>query len=171
MKKREIICWNCKTLFLLNPEEIRGKCPVCKEVNDIILNFDDLINELRNFLTLTYCSDCGHKLLIKKNSEFIICSNCKRTIVVDPSNCFEINEKIDLTPDELYSLIMNEKNINPNLFSDNLYDFILKNYSRLIKEKKDFEMKNYPLAFKGDEHLYQFVKTNQINITQKYFNK
>jgi hypothetical protein len=66
---------------------------------------------------------------------------------------------------------MNEKNINPNLFSDNLYEFILKNYSRLIKEKKDFEMKNYPLAFKGDEHLYQFVKTNQINITQKYFNK
>ena len=59
---------------------------------------------------------------------------------------------------------MNEKNINPNLFSDNLYEFILKNYSRLIKEKKDFEMKNYPLAFKGDEHLYQFVKTNQINI-------
>ena len=66
---------------------------------------------------------------------------------------------------------MNEKNINPNLFSDNLYEFIMKNYSRLIKEKKDFEMKNYPLAFKGDEHLYQFVKTNQINITQKYFNK
>ncbi len=66
---------------------------------------------------------------------------------------------------------MNEKNINPNLFSDNLYEFILKNYSRLIKEKKDFEMKNYPLAFKGDEHLYQFVKTNQVNITQKYFNK
>jgi len=66
---------------------------------------------------------------------------------------------------------MNEKNINPNLFSDNLYEFILKNYSRLIKEKKDFEMKNYPLAFKGDEHLYQLVKTNQINITQKYFNK
>ena len=66
---------------------------------------------------------------------------------------------------------MNEKNINPNLFSDNLYEFILKNYSRLIKETKDFEMKNYPLAFKGDEHLYQFVKTNQINITQKYFNK
>ena len=66
---------------------------------------------------------------------------------------------------------MNEKNINPNLFSDNLYEFILKNYSRLIKEKKDFEIKNYPLAFKGDEHLYQFVKTNQNFITQKYFNK
>ena len=68
---------------------------------------------------------------------------------------------------------MNEKNINPNLFSDNLYEFILKNYSRLIKEKKDFEMKNYPLAFKGDEHLYQFVKTNQINIIIiiRYLNK
>ena len=76
-----------------------------------------------------------------------------------------------MTPDELYSLIVNEKNINPNLFSDNLYEFILKNYSRLIKEKKDFEMKNYPLAFKGDEHLFQFVKTNQNFITQKYFNK
>ncbi len=88
-----------------------------------------------------------------------------------PNNCYEINEKIDLTPDELYSLIINEKNINYNLFSDNLYDFIVKNYRRLIKEKNDLEMKNYPLAFKGDEHLYHFVKKNQINITQKYFNK
>ena len=33
------------------------------------------------------------------------------------------------------------------------------------------EVKNYPLAYKGDEHLYNFVKKNQINITQKYFNK
>ena len=122
-------------------------------------------------MALTYCSKCGHKLLIKKESEFIICSNCKITIVVVPSECYEINEKIDLTPDELYSLIINEKNINPNLFSDNLYEFILKNYGRLFKEKKDMEMKNYPLAYKGDEHLYHFVKKNQINITQKYFNK
>ena len=90
---------------------------------------------------------------------------------MEPSNCYEINEKIDLTPDELYSLIINEKNINPNLFSDNLYEFIEKNYRRLIKEKKDLEMKNYPLAFKGDEYLYQTVKKNQINIIQKYFNK
>ena len=91
--------------------------------------------------------------------------------MVVPSECYEINEKIDLTPDELYSLIINEKKINPNLFSDNLYEFILKNYGRLFKEKKDMEMKNYPLAYKGDEHLYHFVKKNQINITQKYFNK
>ncbi len=140
-------------------------------MNEIILNFDDLINELREYLTLTYCTDCGHKLLIKKASEFIICSNCTRTIAIDQSNCYEIDEQIDLTPDELYSLIINEKNINPNLFSDNLYEFILKNYGRLIKEKKDMEMKNYPLAYKGDEHLYNFVKKNQINITQKYFNK
>ena len=140
-------------------------------MNEIILNFDDLINELKEYLALTYCSLCNHKLLIKKNSEFIICSNCKRTIVVDPFNCYEINEKIDLKPDELYSLIINEKNINPNLFTDNLYEFILKNYNRLIKEKKDLDMKIYPLAYKGDEHLYSHVKNNQINITQKYFNK
>ena len=129
------------------------------------------MNELRTFLSLTYCYECGHKLLIKKGSEFIICSNCKRTIIINPFSCFEINEKIDLTPDELYSLIINEKNINPNLFSDNLYEFILKNYSRIIKENDDLKMNNYPLAFKGDEHLYHFVKKNQQNITQKYFNK
>ena len=116
------------------------------------------------------CSECGHKLLFKKKSEFIICSKCKRTIVVDPFSCYEINEKIDLTPDELYSLIVDEKKINQKLFSDDLYEFIVKNYKRLFKEKKDYEMKNYPLAYKGDEHLYQFVKKNQLNITQKYFN-
>ena len=168
--KREIICWNCKSLFLLNPEEIKGICPVCKKVNDIILNFDDLIQELKSFLVLMNCSECGHKLLFKKKSEFIICSNCKRTIVVDPFSCYEINEKIDLTPDELYSLIVDEKKINQKLFSDDLYEFIVKNYKRLFKEKKDYEMKNYPLAYKGDEHLYQFVKKNHLNITQKYFN-
>ena len=32
-------------------------------------------------------------------------------------------------------------------------------------------MKIYPLAYKGDEHLYSHVKNNQINITQKFFNK
>ena len=75
-----------------------------------------------------------------------------------------MNEKIDLTTDKLCSLMLNEKNMNPNLFSDVLCEFILKNCKRLIEEKKDFEMKNCPWAFEGDEYLYQTVKKNQIYV-------
>ena len=95
-------------MFLLEPELFKGKCPVCKEVNDIILTFADLIDELRSFLLLMKCYQCGQKLLIKKDSEFIICSHCKSTILVDKDLCQELGDSIYLSPEELYLLLKNE---------------------------------------------------------------
>ena len=156
----------------MEPDLFKGRCPVCKEVNDIILTFADLIDELRSFLLLTNCYNCGQKLLIKKDSEFIICSHCKRTIVVNKDLCQEIGESIYLSPEELYLLLKNENTFNPYLIPENLYNFIKENYEKLMKEKKEkkFDQKN-PLLYNCDEHLFHVVKKNQMNITQKYLNK
>ena len=159
-------------MFLLEPELFKGKCPVCKEVNDIILTFADLIDELRSFLLLMNCYQCGQKLLIKKDSEFIICSHCKSTILVDKDLCQELGDSIYLSPEELYLLLKNENSFNPYLIPENLYNFIKENYEKLFKQKKEKkdDQKN-PLLYSGDEHLFHIVKQNQMNITQKYINK
>ena len=158
---------------MLEPEIFKGRCPICKEINDIILTFADLVDELRSFLSMMNCYECGQKLLIKKDSEFIICSNCKRTIVVNKDLCQEIYEdSFNLTPEELYLLLKNENSFNPYLIPENLYNFIKENYEKLIRDKKEkkYGQKN-PLFYNGDEHLFHVVKQNQMNLTKKYINK
>ena len=117
------------------------------------------------------CSACGQKLLIKNDSEFVICNHCKSTIVVDKNLCQELGDSIDLSPEELYLLLENGNNYNPYLIPENLYNFIKENYEKLIKERREkkSEEKN-PFLHSGDEHLFQVVKKNEMNITQKYIN-
>lgn len=117
------------------------------------------------------CYKCGQKLLIKKDSKFIICSHCKSTIIVDRELCHEFDESIYLSPEELYLLLENQNTFNPYLIPENLYNFIKENYEKLIKEKKEkkYDLKN-PLLYSGDEHLFHVVKKNEMNITQKFLN-
>ena len=121
---------------------------------------------------MTNCYECGQKLLIKKGSEFIICSNCKRTIVINQDLCQEIGDSINLSPEELYLLLENENSFNPYLIPENLYNFIKENYEKLMKKKKERKFGQInPLLYSGDEHLFHVVKKNEMNITQKYINK
>ena len=118
------------------------------------------------------CYECGQKLLIKKDSQYIICSNCKRTIVVNQDLCQEIEDSLYLSPEELYLLLENQNTFNPYLIPENLYNFIKENYEKLLKDKKERKLeKNNLLLHSGDEHLFHVVKQNQMNITQKYINK
>jgi len=120
---------------------------------------------------MTNCSSCGQKLLIKKDSEYVICSHCRSTIVIDKDLCQELEDSIDLSPEELYLLLEDGNNYNPYLIPENLYNFIKENYEKLLKERKKekYDEKN-PLLFSGDEHLFHVVKQNEMNITQKYIN-
>ena len=120
---------------------------------------------------MTNCSSCGKKLLIKKDSEYVICSHCRSTIVIDKDLCQELEDSIDLSPEELYLLLEDGNNYNPYLIPENLYNFIKENYEKLLKERKKekYDEKN-PLLFSGDEHLFHVVKQNEMNITQKYIN-
>ena len=120
---------------------------------------------------MTNCSSCGKKLLIKKDSEYVICSHCRSTIVIDKDLCQELEDSIDLSPGELYLLLEDGNNYNPYLIPENLYNFIKENYEKLLKERKKekYDEKN-PLLFSGDEHLFHVVKQNEMNITQKYIN-
>ena len=85
---------------------------------------------------MTNCSSCGKKLLIKKDSEYVICSHCRSTIVIDKDLCQELEDSIDLSPEELYLLLENGNNYNPYLIPENLYNFIKENYEKLLKERK-----------------------------------
>ena len=118
---------------------------------------------------MTNCSSCGKKLLIKKDSEYVICSHCRSTIVIDKDLCQELEDSIDLSPGELYLLLEDGNNYNPYLIPENLYNFIKENYEKLLKERKKekYDEKN-PLLFSGDEHLFHVIKQNEMNITQKY---
>ena len=120
---------------------------------------------------MTNCSSCGKKLLIKKDSQYVICSHCRSTIVIDKDLCQELEDSIDLSPEELYLLLEDGNNYNPYLIPENLYNFIKENYEKLLKERKKvkYDEKN-PLLFSGDEHLFHVVKQNEMNITQKYIN-
>ncbi len=120
---------------------------------------------------MTNCSSCGQKLLIKKDSEYVICSHCRSTIVIDKDLCQELEDSIDLSPEELYLLLEDGNNYNPYLIPENLYNFIKENYEKLLKERKKskYDEKN-PLLYSGDEHLFHVVKQNEMNITQKYIN-
>ena len=120
---------------------------------------------------MTNCSSCGKKLLIKKDSEYVICSHCRSTIVIDKDLCQELEDSIDLSPEELYLLLEDGNNYNPYLIPENLYNFIKENYEKLLKERKKvkYDEKN-PLLFSGDEHLFHVVKQNEMNIKQKYIN-
>ena len=41
-----------------------------------------------------------------------------------------------------------------------------------MKDKNEIKPKdNNPLLYRGDEHLFQVVKKNEMNITQKFINK
>ena len=150
----------------------KGKCPICHEVNDIILTFSDLIDELRTFLLLTECSICGQTLLINKGSEYVICSKCKNTIVINIDYCRELGESFYLSPEELYLLLENQNIFNPYLIPENLHKYIKDFYEKALKQKKliKIDAKN-PLLYSGDEHLFQTVKKDEMNITQKYLNK
>ena len=120
---------------------------------------------------MTNCSSCGQKLLIKKDSEYVICSHCRSTIVIDKDLCQELEDSIDLSPEELYLLLEDGNNYNPYLIPENLYNFIKENYEKLLKERKKYKYdEKNPLLYSGDEHLFHVVKQNEMNITQKYIN-
>ena len=85
--------------------------------------------------------------------------------------CRDLGESFNLSPEELYLLLENKNTFNPYLIPENLYNYIKEFYEKSLKQNKEkkFDVKN-PLLFSGDEHLFQTIKKNEMNIAQKYIN-
>ena len=70
----------------------------------------------RDFISVV-CNDCGKRLILKKESNYVVCTNCKITILIEKDVVGSVPvEYSNLTPKEYYLLLTKEKSFNPYLF-------------------------------------------------------
>ena len=145
---------------------------MCKKEN-IISPQNEIMNLDQNFITVC-CKNCGKMIIVKKESEYVVCSFCKSTIIVERDVLCEVPpEYSNLTPNEYYLLLAKENSFNPYLFPEDSPYYLEPNFEKNIKGHIGEEEENEEYNFKesGDEHLYQTVKKNETNIKTKYLGK
>ena len=139
----------------------------------------------RDFITVV-CNECGKKLILKKESNYVVCPQCKSTILIDKDVVGNVPlEYSNLTAKEYNLLLTKEMSFNPYLFpKDSKYN-LEPDFEKKLKEtrigifenenEKDInedyninENKEYYLDENGDEQLFQTVKENAHKIRTKY---
>ena len=169
--KRPVICWRCNSKFLIEPNLTKGKCPKCKEINDIVLTADELLEELKYNVITVKCDVCGRILLTRKESEYLICANCKSTILIEKDILLKVPEEYNnLTKQEYYLLLAKEKAMNPYLFDDDSPYHLDMNFD-FDKEKKAANFVGKIAGIKtfdgGEGHLFKTVKENEMKLRKK----
>ena len=143
------------------------------------------MNLWRDFITVV-CNECGKKLILKKESNYVVCPQCKSTILIDKDVVGNVPlEYSNLTAKEYNLLLTKEMSFNPYLFpKDSKYN-LEPDFEKKLKETKigifeneneedineDYninENKEYYLDENGDEQLFQTVKENAHKIRTKY---
>ena len=139
----------------------------------------------RDFITVV-CNECGKKLILKKESNYVVCPQCKSTILIDKDVVGNVPlEYSNLTAKEYNLLLTKEMSFNPYLFpKDSKYN-LEPDFEKKLKETRigifeseneedineDYninENKEYYLDENGDEQLFQTVKENANKIRTKY---
>ena len=139
----------------------------------------------RDFITVV-CNECGKKLILKKESNYVVCPKCKSTILIDKDVVGSVPvEYSNLTAKEYNLLLTKEMSFNPYLFpKDSKYN-LEPDFEKKLKETRigifeneneedineDYninENKEYYLDENGDEQLFQTVKENAHKIRTKY---
>ena len=132
------------------------------------------------------CNECGKKLILKKESNYVVCPQCKSTILIDKDVVGNVPlEYSNLTAKEYNLLLTKEMSFNPYLFpKDSKYN-LEPDFEKKLKETRigifeneneedineDYninENKEYYLDENGDEQLFQTVKENAHKIRTKY---
>ena len=139
------------------------------------------------------CNECGKKLIVKKESNYVICTNCKSTILIEKDVVGNVPvEYSNLTPKEYYLLLSKAKSFNPYLYPKGSKYNLEPDFEKKLKETKvgifenedeyeqeinnednnnNYNINNaleYYLDNNGDEHLYQTVNQNENLIRTKY---
>ena len=139
----------------------------------------------RDFITVV-CNECGKKLILKKESNYVVCPQCKSTILIDKDVVGNVPlEYSNLTAKEYNLLLTKEMSFNPYLFpKDSKYN-LEPDFEKKLKETRigifeneneedineDYninENKEHHLDENGDEQLFQTVKENAHKIRTKY---
>ena len=139
----------------------------------------------RDFITVV-CNECGKKLILKKESNYVVCPKCKSTILIDKDVVGNVPlEYSNLTAKEYNLLLAKEMSFNPYLFpKDSKYNlepdfekklketrigiFDNENEEDINEDNKINENKGYYLDENGDEQLFQTVKENDHKIRTKF---
>ena len=139
----------------------------------------------RDFITVV-CNECGKKLILKKESNYVVCPQCKSTILIDKDVVGNVPlEYSNLTAKEYNLLLTKEMSFNPYLFpKDSKYNlepdfekklketrigiFDNENEEDINEDNNISENKEYYLDENGDEQLFQTVKENAHKIRTKY---
>ena len=139
----------------------------------------------RDFITVV-CNECGKKLILKKESNYVVCPRCKSTILIDKDVVGSVPvEYSNLTAKEYNLLLTKEMSFNPYLFPKGSKYNLEPDFEKKLKETRigifeneneedineDYninENKEYYLDENGDEQLFQTVKENANKIKTKY---
>ena len=139
----------------------------------------------RDFITVV-CNECGKKLILKKESNYVVCPKCKSTILIDKDVVGSVPvEYSNLTAKEYNLLLTKEMSFNPYLFPKGSKYNLEPDFEKKLKETRigifeneneedineDYninENKEYYLDENGDEQLLQTVKENAHKIRTKY---
>ena len=139
----------------------------------------------RDFITVV-CNECGKKLILKKESNYVVCPKCKSTILIDKDVVGSVPvEYSNLTAKEYNLLLTKEMSFNPYLFPKGSKYNLEPDFEKKLKEtrigifdnknEEDIndnndinENKEYYLDENGDEQLFQTVKENDHKIRTKY---
>ena len=139
----------------------------------------------RDFITVV-CNECGKKLILKKESNYVVCPKCKSTILIDKDVVGNVPlEYSNLTAKEYNLLLTKEMSFNPYLFPKSSKYNLEPDFEKKLKEtrigifdnenEEDInednninENKEYYLDENGDEQLFQTVKENAHKIRTKY---
>ena len=126
------------------------------------------------------------KLILKKESNYVVCPQCKSTILIDKDVVGNVPlEYSNLTAKEYNLLLTKEMSFNPYLFpKDSKYNlepdfekklketrigiFDNENEGDINEDNNINENKEYYLDENGDEQLFQTVKENAHKIRTKY---
>ena len=168
---------------MIEPDLEKGMCPICKKVN--IINPNNEISDLFGDFITVQCKECGKKSIIKKESEYVICSNCKSTILVEKDVVGNVPvEYSNLTPKEFYLLLSKEKSFNPYFFPDDSPYHLEPHFEKTLKDTRigfsEIDNINPPMIIlnedtinhnsllkSGEELLYKTVKENEKSIITK----
>lgn len=125
--------------------------------------------------TIVVCKVCGRKILIRKESEYVICANCKSTLLVEKDALNEIPiEYNNLSANEYYLLLAKENSFNPYLFPVNSEYYLEPNFEKKYAEerKKNQIKKKERMTHLNDgyDHLMETIRSNEMTITNKFIN-
>lgn len=155
-----------------------GKCPQCKEVNEIFLEYANLPDELKEVFTVIKCIKCKTKIITSKVSDYVVCKNCKSTLIIEKEAINKPPGFEYMTDMEYFLLLAKLYSFNPYLmpFYSNYYlqpgfekEAVQSHKTKFTFNEEEFKKRKMARAANDTySHLIDVINKNEIDIKTKY---